>query len=55
MGSSIIFFPKFGVRGALNFENGPKGYFENAPECIKLFVEFKLLVLAPSNMAKNDA
>ena len=23
-----IFFPKFGVRGALNFDNGPKRYSE---------------------------
>ena len=45
------FFPKFGVRGALNFDNGPKSYFENAPDRIKILVESKLLVLALSNMA----
>ena len=28
MGSSIIFSPKFGVKGVLNFDNGPKRYSE---------------------------
>ena len=47
-----IFFPKFGVRGALNFDNGPKSYFENAQDHIKILVES---ALAPSNMAPNNA
>ena len=45
------FFPKFGVRGALNFDNSPKSYSETRQTGIKIIVESKLLVLAPSNTA----
>ena len=46
-----IFFSKFGVRGALNFDNGPKRYLETHQTGVKILVESKLLVLALSNMA----
>ena len=39
-------FPKFGVKGALNFDNGPKSYSETHQTGVKILVESNLLVLA---------
>ena len=51
MASSIIFFSKFGVNEAINFDSGPKRYSERHQTGIKVLVESELLMLALSNMA----
>ena len=45
------FFPNFGVRGQLNFNNGQKWSFETLQTGIQILIECKLLVLGLSNMA----
>ena len=45
------FFSKFGVKGALNFDRGPKSDPETCHTGVKILVKSKLLVLALSNLA----
>ena len=49
-----IFFPQFGVRGALNFDNCPKRYSETRQTGVKILLESKLLILVFSNMAQKN-
>ena len=49
--STSNFFSKFWIRDPLNFDDGSKWYSEMRRTGLQIFVESKLLVLAPSNKA----
>ena len=49
------FLSKFGIRDPLNFANMSKWNSKTRPTCLQILVESKVLILAPSNIAKNDA
>ena len=55
MSSPKKFSPNFWDKHQMNFENRLKWFFETPRTGLQILVESKLLVLALSNMAQNDA